>query len=132
MSDLAIQALITGGSVIGVAVIVLYLALKLSSAKDDSQRYSTQLVAAQKDGDAKSLVITSLTTDLKTANARVEALDAENQKLRAAMPVDGSYQRLLSSAAAQATSGGAGGAVVPDGKPAAPSGIDELLDPAKA
>ena len=109
---------------------LLTLSLKLSGAQGDAKDLAVKLATSDEQLKASAALVASLTSDLKTANARVEAIDAENQKLRAAMPVAGSFDRLLSEAAGAAH--GAGAVAVPDGAPAAAPGVDDLLDPAKS
>jgi hypothetical protein len=117
---------------IAVAGALLTLSLKLGSAKDDARTQAVIATGLTEQNKAKDAQIATLATDLKTANARVEALDAENQKLRASMPVAGSFDRMLQEARSGVADGGASVRVVPDQSANAKSGSDELLDPAKA
>jgi len=134
VTDAAIIALATSGAgVTIVAVGAVFMATWwMRDAKDAAARCAAQNATLAEQAKASAATISTLTNDLKTANARVEALDAENQKLRAAQPVAGSFDRLLSSAASSTANGSASTGGVSDHKAAIPSGADDLLDPAKA
>jgi len=130
----ALIAVATSGAGVTVVTVgaVFMATWWMRDAKDAAARYAAQNATLAEQAKASAAIISTLTNDLKTANARVEALDAENQKLRAAQPVAGSFDRLLSSAASSTANGSASTGGVPDHKAAIPSGDDDLLDPAKA
>ncbi len=132
MTELLISVVTGAGLTVGVAAIILVLSLKLSSAKDDARTQAVIATGLTEQAKAKDATIAMLTSELKTANARVEAIDAENQKLRASQPVAGSFDRLLQEARSGVADGGASPAVVPDHAAPAKDGPDALLDPAKS
>lgn len=134
MTDAALIAVATSGAGVTVVTVgaVFMATWWMRDAKDAAARYAAQNATLAEQAKASTATISTLTADLKTANARVEALDAENQKLRAAQPVAGSFDRLLQDAAPKAANGGPGGGVVSDGPGADKSGPDALLDPDKA
>ena len=133
MTDAALIALATSSAGVTVVTIgaVFMTSWWLRDAKDAAARYSAQAATLTEQLKASAALVADLTGKLKTANARVEALDVENQKLRTSQPVAGSFDRLRAEAAAE-NSHGTGPGVVPDHKAAAEAGIDDLLDPAKS
>lgn len=135
MTELLIAAVSGAGLTIGVAVIVLVISLKLSTSNGERESARVQVATLTADNKAKDAAIAALTGNLKTANSRVEALDAENRKLRAAQPVGGSFDRLFPPEATAGADSGGGQDAVPGSKNGSaatapdPTGPDGLLKP---